>query len=101
MYLVAACLPRLRSLLSQLHALFSTSVYPILARSRDVKEMSPSADSLQGRAGWTHRSRAPHLDMRPAGQGQLDTRPADEEEEAIRAPDAVPRLNGSSGSPES
>ena len=62
MYLIAACLPRLRALISRLHATVSASFSSLLGRHYGSNNPQPSA---------TSERQVPRIDMKLTGQGVL------------------------------
>ena len=62
MYLIAACLPRLRPLIIRLHAAASASFSSLLGRHYGSNDPRPSTD-LGGQT--------PRIDMKLTGQGNL------------------------------
>ena len=70
MYLIAACLPRLRSLCSRLHASLSSSLASLRAR----RQYLPSPD-LPGDVSSPTSDDQPHTNIKVAGQGDLDSPP--------------------------
>ena len=73
MYLIAACLPRLRPLIIRLHTRLSASFSSLLDRYYGSNDPLPS--STPGREGLSSGNRrlAPRVDVKLTGQGNLDS----------------------------
>ena len=81
MYLIAACVPRLRLLVVRLHTRLSTSFSSLLGRYQGSNDPIPS--SATGRQGLSSDNRrlAPRIDVKLTGRGNLDSLNAEKEGE--------------------
>ncbi len=83
MYLIAACLPRLRPLITRLHTRLSASFSSLLGRYHGLNDNSSSVtQGWQGRSSG-HRRLAPRIDIKLTGQGNFDSLTVRKEEEDV------------------
>ena len=73
MYLIAACLPRLRSVFRDLHTLYSASLQPRLSKILGSKSKSARGGSAGDKRGFDSAGRTPNVDLTLTNQGQLQT----------------------------
>ena len=81
MYLIAACLPRLRPLIILLHTRLTLSFSSLLRRY--LRSDNPSPSLTPGHEGQSSKNRrlAPRIDVKLTGQGNLDSLIRGREEE--------------------
>lgn len=83
MYLIAACLPRLRPLITRLHTRLSASLLSLLGRYNGLNDDSTSVtQGWQGRSSG-HRRLAPRIDIKLTGQGDFDSLTTKKEDEEV------------------
>ena len=85
MYLIAACLPRLRPLIIRLSTTLSASFSSLLRRHYGSND--PLASPTAGRPTFSQDQRqAPRIDMKLTGQGKLTSLLAEEEDTVTGCP---------------
>lgn len=62
-----------------MHDIWRTTVYPVLARSRESRERSPSNGSWPSRPSGGKQDRVPKVDVKLTGQGHWTTLAVEEE----------------------
>ena len=83
MYLIAACLPRLRPLITRLHTRLSASFSSLLGRYHGLNDNSSSeTQGWQGRSSG-HRRLAPRIDIKLTGQGDFDSLTTKKEDDEV------------------
>ena len=73
MYLIAACLPRLRPLIIRLHSNLSASLLSLMGRYYKSGDPLPSATSAPQELNAESPRRAPRIDVKLTGKGKLDS----------------------------
>ena len=73
MYLIAACLPRLRALFGHLRAVLGPPLSSIFTRRHRSEEDSPCSESPLPGSTSERRRLAPQINVRLTGQGHLET----------------------------
>lgn len=79
MYLIAACLSRLRPLIIKLHTTLSASFSSLLARRYGSDDPSPSSNSPRQGVDNEKGRLVPRIDVNLTGQGNLDSLVIEEE----------------------
>lgn len=80
MYLIAACLPRLRPLIIRLHTRLSASFSALLGRYYGSDDPLASRTPGHQELSWEIRRLAPRIDVKLTGQGNLDSLITEKEE---------------------
>ena len=73
MYLIAACLPRLRPLVARLHATLASSFSSLRGKRQESDGFSPSPHRGRGQLSSEHIRLVPRVDVPLTGQGNLRT----------------------------
>lgn len=83
MYLIAACLPRLRPLITRLHTRLSASLSSLLGRYNGLNDNSSSVTRGWQGLSLGHGRLAPRIDIKLTGQGNFDSLTTKKEDEDV------------------